>query len=190
MIQKENEDGKLNLVLLYLKEKPELDIEGSSEYIRDIVNKQKKDFLKMALEDGVIGVPKLRRLLYLGGLKAFQMFFNSTNGFDSPTEMVNSINRAIFEPLVMETWSTAPQPSPQPHLGSKKHNSSIVRAHIGRSFQVNGGKRPLCYSNIEPFGMRVLTDRVFPLRLPIVRHFHRSYSRVLRPPAITKPLLW
>ncbi|XXG70517.1 hypothetical protein AAC387_Pa06g3264 [Persea americana] len=187
--EKENEDGKLNLVLLYLKENPELDIEGSSEYIRDIVNKQKKDFLKMALEDGVAGVPKLRRLLYLGCLKAFQMFFNSTNGFDSPTEMVNSINRAIFEPLVTETWSTAPQLSPQPHLGSKKHNS-IVRSHIGRSFEDNRGKRLLCYSNIKPFGMRVLTDRVFPFRLPIVRHFHRSYSRVLRPPTTTKPLLW
>ena len=188
MIQKEKEDGKLNLVLLYLKENPELDIKNATDCIGKILDKQKKEFLKMTLEDGITGVPKQWRQLHLAGLKAFQMFFNSSNGFDSPTAMINNINKAFYEPLVMDAWKTAPQQTLQPHPGSKNCNS-IVRSHIGKSFQDHGRRRLLYYSNIKTSGMRVITDRVFPLRFPIIRHSHKFYTRVLMPPSVTKPLL-
>ncbi|XXG70515.1 hypothetical protein AAC387_Pa06g3263 [Persea americana] len=186
--EKEKEDGKLNLVLLYLKENPELDIKNATDCIGKILDKQKKEFLKMTLEDGITGVPKQWRQLHLAGLKAFQMFFNSSNGFDSPTAMINNINKAFYEPLVMEAWKTAPQQTLQPHPGSKNCNS-IVRSHIGKSFQDHGRRRLLYYSNIKTSGMRVITDRVFPLRFPIIRHSHKFYTRVLMPPSVTKPLL-
>lgn len=145
----------------------------------------------MALEDGITGVPKPSKHLHLCCLKAFQMFFNSCNGFDSPTELISSINKAFYEPLMMETESATPQQPFQPHPESKKCHS-IVRAHAGRSFQDCGGKRFPRYSNIEPFGIRVLTGSVFPLRFPMMRQLRRSYSRVLMPPtpSVTKPLFW
>lgn len=184
MIQKEKEDGKLNLVLLYLKENLELDIENATDCIGKILDKQKKEFLKMTLED-YICVPKQWRQLHLCGLKAFQMFYNSNNGFDSPTALINNINKAFYEPLVTDTWKTTPQQTTlQPHQGSENCNS-LVRAHIGKSFQDHGRRRLLYYSNIETSGMRG-----FPLRFPIVRHSHKFYARVLMPTSVTKPLLW
>ncbi|XP_020415682.1 S-linalool synthase [Prunus persica] len=82
--QKEQEEGKPNLVLLYMKENPNLGVEESIAIIQKTLDEKKKEFLELALISDEM--PEACKQLHLHCLKAFQMFFNSTNAFDSPTE--------------------------------------------------------------------------------------------------------
>ncbi|XP_077242091.1 terpene synthase 04 [Tasmannia lanceolata] len=100
--QKEKEEGKMNLVLLYLKENPEANIEDSIAHIRQIFDKNKKELLEHILVDGISVMPKACKQIHLSSLKVFQMFYNSSNAFDSPTEMLGSIKTAIYEPLMIQ----------------------------------------------------------------------------------------
>ncbi|KAB2610496.1 S-linalool synthase-like [Pyrus ussuriensis x Pyrus communis] len=103
--QKEQEEGKPNLVLLHTKGNPKLGAEESIGIIQKILDEKKKEFLKQAL--GIKGIkgddmPEACKELHLSCLKAFQMFFNSTNVYDSPTELLADINKAIYDPLKMD----------------------------------------------------------------------------------------
>ncbi|XP_058073232.1 (E,E)-geranyllinalool synthase-like [Magnolia sinica] len=100
--EKENEEGKMNLVLLYLKENPEANIEDSIKFIRRILDKKKKELLEHVLVDGVSDMPKSCKQLHLSVLKVFQMFFNSSNDFDSPTQLLDNINKAIYDLLTVQ----------------------------------------------------------------------------------------
>lgn len=53
-------------------------------------------------------MPKEWKLLHLSCLKVFQMFFNSMNAFDSPTMLAQSINKAIYEPLMVKEITRKP----------------------------------------------------------------------------------
>ncbi|KAG7962216.1 hypothetical protein I3843_09G054400 [Carya illinoinensis] len=97
--QKEKEQGKANFVSLYLKENPEADIEESIAYVRDILDKKKKEFLKQVLIDGFSDFSKPCKYLHLSCLKVFHMFFNSANRYDSNIAMLQDINEAIYIPV-------------------------------------------------------------------------------------------
>ncbi|XP_057962210.1 (E,E)-geranyllinalool synthase-like [Malania oleifera] len=101
--QKEEEDGKINPVLIYLKENPEADIEDSIGYIKEIVDEKKKEFLEHVLMDGLSDLPKPCKHFHLSCLKVFQMFFNSSNKYDSKTQMIPDIQKAIYLPLGVQT---------------------------------------------------------------------------------------
>ncbi|TKY71659.1 S-linalool synthase [Spatholobus suberectus] len=131
---KEKEDGKLNSILVNLIENPELDIEDSIAFVRKIIEKKKKEFLEHVLIDGLCDLPKPSKQLHLSCLKVFHMFFNSRNRFDSNTEMVEDINKAIYLPLGRTTKHLSLQPSTNKNyttaklqfcLSFKQHNTRM-----------------------------------------------------------------
>ncbi|CAO2842677.1 unnamed protein product [Amaranthus hypochondriacus] len=98
--EKEVKDGKINSVLLHLKENPNAKMEDAVEYIQNIIEASKMKLLEHALIDGDDdNLPRSCKMLHLSTLKAFQMFFNSTNYFDTKDTLLNDINRAIFVPF-------------------------------------------------------------------------------------------
>ncbi|KAK7362896.1 hypothetical protein VNO77_05021 [Canavalia gladiata] len=96
--EKEIEEGKLNF-LWNLMRNHNFAMEDSIGFVRDIIDKTKKEFLQQVLVDGQSDLPKTCKLLHLTCLKVFQMFFNSNNGYDSDTQLLEDINKAIYLPL-------------------------------------------------------------------------------------------
>ncbi|RWR96468.1 diterpene geranyllinalool synthase [Cinnamomum micranthum f. kanehirae] len=99
--QKERKEGMNNLVLLFMERHPDSKIEQAYTYITETLDRTKKDLLEHALIDDKNCVPKSCRKIHLIILKIFQMFYNSTNRYDSPTAMIQDINKAFYEPLCM-----------------------------------------------------------------------------------------
>ena len=122
--QKEQKEGKTNFVLLHLKENPEADIEDSIAYAREILDKKKKELLEHALMDGFNDFSKPCRHLHLSCVKVFQMFFDSSNRYDSNTEMFQDIQKAFYIPVEVG----APKPLP-PHPGSKQRYPTVVASY-------------------------------------------------------------
>ena len=89
----------MNCVLLYLKENPGADIEDSTAYVREILDKKWGELLQHVLMDGFRELPKPCKLLHLSVVKVFQMFFHSSNRYDSNTEMLQDVQKAIYIPL-------------------------------------------------------------------------------------------
>ncbi|XP_012448032.1 (E,E)-geranyllinalool synthase isoform X1 [Gossypium raimondii] len=110
--QKEIEDGKMNYALLYMKENPDANIDDSITFMRDLIDKKRKELFKHALMNGLSDLPVESRRLHLSCMKVFQMFFNSSNRYDSNTEMIQDIQKAIYVPLDVGTWKPlVPLPS-------------------------------------------------------------------------------
>ncbi|KAA8515303.1 hypothetical protein F0562_018467 [Nyssa sinensis] len=101
--QKEQEVGKMNSVMIYLSENPQADIEDSVAYVRKILDEKKKELVEQALMDGFSGLPKPCRHLHLSFLKVFQMFFHSSNVFDSKADLLQDIMKAIYVPIECQT---------------------------------------------------------------------------------------
>ncbi|GMI82367.1 terpene synthase 04, GERANYLLINALOOL SYNTHASE, TERPENE SYNTHASE 4 [Hibiscus trionum] len=98
--QKEQEEGKTNYVLLYMRENPGADIEDSTTYVRGIVENKWGEFLQHVLmDDGSGELPKGSKFLHLSCVKVFQMFFHSSNRYDSNTDILQDIQKAIYIPL-------------------------------------------------------------------------------------------
>ncbi|XP_039686183.1 S-linalool synthase isoform X2 [Medicago truncatula] len=143
--QKEKEEGKLNSVLINMMENPEFNIEDSINFVREIVEKKKKELLELVLIDGLCDLPKPSKQLHLACLKVFEMFYNSKNRFDSNTDLVEDINKAIYLPLGRTTKCFSPQTFPK-----KKHTISII--HNNFPFKHN--------SKIGFTRMRFMTPKV------------------------------
>ena len=99
--EKEAKVGKPNAVVLYLKENPGAKIDDAIAFVRNISERKKKELLRLVMSTDSVesSMPREWKVLHLAFLKVFQMFFNSTNGFDSPTMLLESIDKAIYEPL-------------------------------------------------------------------------------------------
>ncbi|KAH7545954.1 hypothetical protein FEM48_Zijuj01G0149000 [Ziziphus jujuba var. spinosa] len=101
--QKEKDEGKLNSILLCLEKNPELDVEELTANVRGIIEKKKEEFLEQVLMDGFADLPKPCNQLHLYCLKVFQMFFNSSNLYDSNMELLGDIGKAIYIPLEIQS---------------------------------------------------------------------------------------
>lgn len=124
--QREKEEGKPNLVLLYMKENPEMEIEDSISVIKKMLEEKKKDFLELVLtRDTSDDMPEACKQLHLSCLKAFQMFYGSSNAFDSPTELLADINKAIYDPLLV--MDTEQEPLPVNSLGTSGLNNKSLK---------------------------------------------------------------
>ncbi|CAL5183398.1 unnamed protein product [Lathyrus oleraceus] len=143
--QREKEEGKLNYVLVNMMENPEFEIEDSIAFVREIVEKKKKEFLELVLMDGLSDFSEPSKQLHLSCLKVFQMFFNTKNSFDSNTDLVEDINKAIYLPLSR----TSKCLSTQTFL-KKKH--IISKLHMNFQFKH--------YSKINFSGMRLMTPKI------------------------------
>ncbi|KAG5561538.1 hypothetical protein RHGRI_004546 [Rhododendron griersonianum] len=110
---KEQLDGKTNLVLLHLKGNPKAEIEDTISYVKGMLDHEKKtELLEHALMDyGSSDLPKPCKLLHLSCLKVFQMFFNSSNRFDSDTKLFHDIKRGIYIPPENPVPRRIPSPS-------------------------------------------------------------------------------
>ncbi|CAL9203285.1 S-linalool synthase-like [Musa acuminata AAA Group] len=97
--QRELENGKFNMVPLYMKENADASIEDSIDHIRDILEKKGKEFVELLFGDEYNSVPKLWKELHLTTLKAFWMLYDTTNKFDSPTALLQNINMAFYDAL-------------------------------------------------------------------------------------------
>ncbi|KAE8728572.1 putative P(E)-nerolidol/(E,E)-geranyl linalool synthase [Hibiscus syriacus] len=160
--QKEMEDGKMNYVLLYMKENPDADIDDSIAFIRDLLDNKRKELMKHALMDGLSDLPMESRQLHLSTIKVFHMFFNSRNRYDSNTEMIQDIQKAIYVPLDAGTWK--PLKSLPSQSGTKKE------------FEAKGSpqlvQRPFKYQNKRIVG--------YQASLPITR---RGYANIFTMPS-------
>ena len=122
----------MNSVLVKLVEDPELDIEDSIASLNGIIGKKKSEFLEHVLVDGLCDLPKTSKQLYLSCLKVFQMFYNSRNRFDSNTELVEDINKAIYLPLSGTTERLYLHPVPKKRYATVKLEFSLSFKHNSR----------------------------------------------------------
>ncbi|XP_059660928.1 (E,E)-geranyllinalool synthase-like [Cornus florida] len=134
--QKEQEDGKMNIVLLHLKENPEAGIEGSITNVKEILDEKKKEFLEHILMDGFNDLPKSCKHLHLSCLMVFQMFFNSGNRYDSNIDLLQDIMNAIYTPL--EYRNSKPLKTLPSIQSVLKNEKLIVSARFDQNFKHHG----------------------------------------------------
>ncbi|KAK3015532.1 hypothetical protein RJ639_006663 [Escallonia herrerae] len=130
--QKEQGEGKMNLVLLHLKENPDGNIEDSIGYVKNILDEKRRELLQHVLMDELSDLPKPCKHLHLSCLKVFQMFFDSGNRFDSNTELLQDIKKAIYDPP--EYRILKPIRPQRCSRGVTTQKSSTVHAHFNRTF--------------------------------------------------------
>ncbi|KAJ7968503.1 Terpene synthase [Quillaja saponaria] len=146
--QKEKEEGKVNSVLAFMIENSEAEIEDSIAHVREILDKKKKELLEHVLMDGFTDLPKPCKDLHLSCLKVFQMFFNSTNRFDSNTEVLRDIKKAIYFPLevrILKPLQNLPLHSAEPKKKSTTAKASfkgLFKQNIRTSFTAHQVSRP------------------------------------------------
>ncbi|XP_058202805.1 (E,E)-geranyllinalool synthase-like [Rhododendron vialii] len=139
--QKEQLDGKTNLVLLHLKGNPKAEIEDSISYAKGMLDEKKTELLEHALMDyGSNDLPKPCKLLHLSCLKVFQMFFNSSNRFDSDTELFHDIKRGIYIPPENPVPRRIPSPSKTETKCSKVKARLIGESEYQGSRNFNTGQ--------------------------------------------------
>jgi len=103
MWQRETGEGKWNFLQLNLMMNPNLRMEDSMALGSEIIDEMTKEFLQHVLVDGESNLPKPCKLLHLTCLKVFQMFYNSSNAYDSDTQLLEDINKAFYLPLRRNT---------------------------------------------------------------------------------------
>ncbi|KAI3456292.1 hypothetical protein Pfo_012955 [Paulownia fortunei] len=132
--QKEQVDGKVNLVLLHLNENPNVSIEDSIAYVKQILEVKRKEFLEHVFMDGFDGdMPKSCKHIHLSCMKVFQMFFNSANLFDSETALLDDIKKAIYLPIGHKPNSEPflkPIPSIPPKKTKNETSKISTRSHL------------------------------------------------------------
>ncbi|KVI00937.1 Terpene synthase, metal-binding domain-containing protein [Cynara cardunculus var. scolymus] len=94
--QKEQVEGKMNLVLLHFKENPDASMDDSIDQVKSLLDMKRKELLKHVFMDDNSDFPKQWKYLHLSCFKVFQMLYNSTNLFDKDTELQVDIERAIY----------------------------------------------------------------------------------------------
>ncbi|KAG8385583.1 hypothetical protein BUALT_Bualt03G0060300 [Buddleja alternifolia] len=120
--QKEEADGKVNLVLLHLKENPNMSIEDSITYVREILEVKRKEFLKHVFMDDM---SESYKSIHLFCMRAFEMFYTSENLFDRENAFLDAINKAIYLPIHHKKPFLASNPS------EKKKTKEISKIPLG-----------------------------------------------------------
>ncbi|XP_016649568.1 PREDICTED: S-linalool synthase-like [Prunus mume] len=183
--QREQEEGKPNLVLLHMKENPNLGVEESIAIVQKTLDEKKKEFLELALSSNEM--PEACKKLHLHCLKAFQMFFNSTNAFDSPTELLADINKAIFDPLRVEDvqGSFMPLNSMQGTLGLKKDKSLAIhgKSHYSSSKPCNGIFESTCAIKVQGNSRKDLVTKPYSRILSVKMRNPIIYTTFSKPKA-------
>ncbi|KAF8062889.1 hypothetical protein N665_1186s0002 [Sinapis alba] len=109
--QREEEQGKINSVLLHMRNTSGLEIENSIAHIEKIIDSNRKEFLEHVLMDGLSDLPKPCKEIHMSCCQVFEMFFNKKNRYDSDTEMLQDIKKAFYDPVnVNELPEIEPKP--------------------------------------------------------------------------------
>ncbi|XP_057822889.2 copalyl diphosphate synthase 1 isoform X2 [Cryptomeria japonica] len=96
--KREAKEGKLNYVTLFMKEYPVSTAENAIEKIRQTIYQSTQKLLRNLLQPSVL--PHECKKLYWNMVRILQLFYLKTDGFTSPTEMLEHINMVIFDPIV------------------------------------------------------------------------------------------
>nr|QYM90042.1 terpene synthase [Phalaenopsis bellina] len=130
--EREAKDGKRNIVLLYQKENPDAPIDEAITFVRNIWEKKKKELLQLVMSSDSTSskMPREWKDVHLAFLKLFQMFYDSTNVFDSSTMLLKSIDKAIYEPLECKTPSEPVYFIPK-ELKATKNEDPNIKLKIG-----------------------------------------------------------
>ncbi|CAI9270106.1 unnamed protein product [Lactuca saligna] len=96
--EKEQEEGKMNLVLLHLKENSDASMDDSISLVKTFLEGKRKELLKHVFTEDDSDFPKQWKSLHLSCFKAFQMLFNSSNLYDSDADLQLDIEKAIYIP--------------------------------------------------------------------------------------------
>nr|WJJ50356.1 diterpene synthase 2 [Cephalotaxus harringtonia] len=96
--KREAKEGKLNAMTLSMKEYPPASAENALERIRQIVNESTHKLLGNLLQPSVL--PRDCKQLYWNMVRIMQLIYLKTDGFSSPTEMLEHINTVIFDPVM------------------------------------------------------------------------------------------
>jgi len=125
--------------MLYLRENPDANIGDAIDYLQNILEDAKMKVLEHKLIQDVGNLPNSFKMLHLGCLKVFQMFFNSANHFDSKDALRSDINKAIFTPLEIkeETHNFRPSNPKRPFSNPLK---KVVWAPVSNR---------ICYINLK-----------------------------------------
>lgn len=97
--QKEREQGKINSVLLNMRSHCSFKIEDSIAYIEKIIESMRREFVEYVLMDELCDLPKPCKDIHMSVCKVFDMFFNKKNRYDSDTEMLQDIKKALYDPV-------------------------------------------------------------------------------------------
>ncbi|EOA34402.1 hypothetical protein CARUB_v10021930mg [Capsella rubella] len=97
--QKEQEQGKINSVLIHMKSHCGLKIDDSIAYIENIIDSKRKEFMEHVLNDGISNLSKPCKDIHMSLCNVFEMFFNKKNRYDSDTEMLEDIKKALYDPI-------------------------------------------------------------------------------------------
>ncbi|KAG8391624.1 hypothetical protein BUALT_Bualt01G0206700 [Buddleja alternifolia] len=120
--QKEEADGKVNLVLLHLKENRNMSIEDSITYVREILEVKRKEFLRHVFMDDM---SESYKSIHLFCMRAFEMFYTSENLFDRENAFLDAISKAIYLPIHQMKPLLASNPS------EKKKTKEISKIPLG-----------------------------------------------------------
>nr|AGN70888.1 geranyllinalool synthase [Grindelia hirsutula] len=136
--EKEQEEGKMNLVLLHFKENPDASMDDSIAAVQKILDGKRKELMKHIFTDADNNdFPNHWKKLHLSCFKVFQMLFNSANLYDTETELRSDIEKAIYippqyEPLKHVKPQTTLDPLP------RKRNLMISTVHTQTPFRHYG----------------------------------------------------
>ncbi|KAL1210782.1 (E,E)-geranyllinalool synthase [Cardamine amara subsp. amara] len=97
--QKEQEQGKINSVLLHMRNHCGFEIEDSIAHIEKIIDSKRKQFMEHVLMDEFNELPKPCKDIHMSLCKVFEMFFNKKNRYDSDMDMVQDIKKALYDPI-------------------------------------------------------------------------------------------
>lgn len=74
-------------------------IEDSIAYIEKIIESMRREFVEYVLMDELGDLPKPCKDIHMSVCKVFDMFFNKKNRYDSDTEMLQDIKKALYDPV-------------------------------------------------------------------------------------------
>ncbi|GJY13172.1 (E,E)-geranyllinalool synthase-like protein [Tanacetum coccineum] len=138
--KKEQEEGKMNLVLLHFKDNPNASLDDSVAEVQRFLERKRQELLAHIFTDDNGDFPSQWKYLHLSCFKVFQMLFNSANLYDTDAELQYDIERAIYIPpqyelshyLINETTA---------RLLSEKRNLKISARYTQTLLCLNGHSR-------------------------------------------------
>eukprot|EP01018_Ginkgo_biloba_P016370 Gb_31977 [translate_table: standard] len=95
---REANEGKLNSVILYMKENSGTTPEDAIVHVRKIIDDSMQTLLREVLRPSL--VPRGCKQLHWNMVRVLQLFYLKSDGFTSPTEMLEHINAVILDPIL------------------------------------------------------------------------------------------
>ncbi|KAI3740788.1 hypothetical protein L2E82_31262 [Cichorium intybus] len=159
--EKEQEEGKMNLVLLHFKDNPDASMDDSVNLVKKFMDWKRKELLKHVFTNDRSDFPKQWNFLHLSCFKVFQMLYSSSNLYDTEAELQLHIEKAIYLPpkhelpIYLKPQTTLP---PLPQKGNLTINGGYAQ-NPPRCY-VHGGMS-IRFHQLPKKPMRNLTLEVF-----------------------------